>query len=158
MEKKKRISKWKIGVGIGLVCLLVFLLVNAAVEANPWDSGGCFSVTFDKLAMATADRAVIVVGEERYEISDIQLVRDITEQTMCATNTDLCCSSRGNRWIEIYRGESLVRRMRWEEFHDSVIVYEADLTHWVFPSSDGHGLVSLSDELLAELKAVIGAD
>ena len=151
--KEKRHPKWVIPVIIASVVLLL-LVLNVSIEANPNDGGGCYSIAFDKLPMLMADKAVICVDGERYEITDTNLVDQITDETMCATNTDLCFSEN-DRWIELYCGKTLIRRMRWEDHHDSVIVYEADIAHWVFPSMEGYGMVTLSDELLSKLYAVL---
>ena len=73
-----------------------------------------------------------------------------------ATNTDLRHPNT-ERWIELYRGDRLIRRMRWEDNHGGIVVYEADWLHWVFPGDSGEGLVYPSEELLAQLNALISA-
>ena len=54
MNIKKK--KWILLICVVIFCLL--LLINIGVGCNPFDSGGCISVTFDKLPMMLADRAV----------------------------------------------------------------------------------------------------
>lgn len=154
-QKRKRILCLGVCLAAAVV-LIVLPAVSAAVSMNPSDNGGCFSVAFDKAAMRSADRAVICVNEERYEISDPALVREIADQTLAATNTDLRHPNT-ERWIELYRGDRLIRRMRWEDNHGGIVVYEADWLHWVFPSDSGEGLVYPSEELLAQLNALISA-
>lgn len=136
---------------------IILILLNVGVCFNPFDGGGCISVTFDKLPMMLANRAVLCVGEERYEINDLSLVHELAKQTCVATNTDLCCKQNSNRYIEIYCGNNLVRRMQWEENHDGFIVYKTGPFHWVLFSHDGNGLAYPSEELLAKLNEVIAA-
>lgn len=157
MENKKRFTKLKIAIGAALLCVLVVLYLNVGIASDIGGSGGCISIVFDKFSMLFADRAVICVGKERYEITDRDLIHQITKETMCAGNTDLCYPKNINRWIEIYRGDTLVRRMQWrdDDFEEMVIAYQADGLHWISPSYDGHGIVFISDELLAELNKVI---
>ncbi|MDD6200516.1 MAG: hypothetical protein PUB93_04525 [Firmicutes bacterium] len=154
MDKKAiRIKK---GLFVFLVALLILLFLNVSLRINPFDGGGCISIAFDKFPMLIANRAVICYGDVRYEITDIGLVREITSETRCATNTDLRHPNT-DRWIEIYCGDTLIRRMRWEDNHDGIIVYNAGVLHWIFPSNDGEGLVYPSEELLARLNTLIGA-
>ncbi len=150
----KILKSKKIYILLGVVLLL---LLNVGVCFNPFDNGGCISVTFDKLPMMLADRAVLCVGEERYEINDLSLVHELTKQTCVATNTDLCCTESGDRYIEIYWGNTLVRRMLWERNHDKIVVYNEGVFHWVLFSQEGDGLVFPSEELIAKLNEVIAA-
>jgi hypothetical protein len=152
MDGKRKVKRW-VSLSVAL-CIVLLLQINVGVSCNPFDGGGCISVTFDKLPMMLADRAVIRVGEKHYEMTDLDFVRQITAETRCATNTDLC-HNKTDRWIDIYWGETLVRSMMWETEHDSIIVYDAGILHWVFPSDEGLGIVDPSDDLLQKLKQVI---
>lgn len=152
---KKPTRKWILLACLAGICLL--LLMNTAVCFNTQDGGGCISVAFDKLPMMIADRAVIRVGEKSYEVTDTQLVRQITSETRVATNTDLC-NHKVDRWIDIYCGDTLIRSMMWEDYHDGIVVYHAGIFHWVIPSDSGLGIVYPSDELLQKLEEVIEAD
>ena len=142
---------------VAIVCVaivLVLLFLNVAVRLNPFDNGGCFSVTLDKLPMLLANRAVIRDGENHYEITDFSFVKEITSATMCATNTDLC-SHDTDRWIDIYCGNVLIRSMQWEDNHNGIVVYQASPLHWVFPSVEGKGIVYPSEEFIAKLAAIL---
>lgn len=150
MKKKMRL-RTKLLI-VSSVVLVLLLLLNVSVRFNPKDNGGCISVALDKLPMMLANRAVLTVGEERYEISDPSLVHQIALQTVCATNTGLC---RGNtdRWIELYWGSIPVRKMQWEDFHDQVVVYYDDGLHWIAGPGET-SLANLSDEVKEKLKAL----
>jgi hypothetical protein len=151
MDGKRKVKRWILLSAAISIALL--LLINVGVSCNPFDGGGCISVTFDKLPMMLADRAVIRVGEKHYEITDRDFVRQITTETRCATNTDLCYN-KTDRWIDIYCGNTLIRSMMWESEHNGIIVYEAGVFHWVFPSAEGQGIVDPSNDLLQNLKQV----
>ncbi len=149
--KGKHCNKWIRLVCVTAVCIL--LLLNVAVRINPFDGGGCISVAFDKLPMMLANRVVLRSGENRYEITDGELVRQITSETRCATNTDLCYG-KADRWIDIYCGNVLVRSMMWESEHNAIIVYRADVFHWILPSDEGFGMVDPSYDLIEKLENV----
>ena len=154
-NNRSRTRKWILLVCLVSACLLLF--VNVAVSFNTRDGGGCISVTFDKLPMMFADRAVIRVGEISYEITDDDLLRQIVSETRVATNTDLC-NHKVDRWIDVYCGDTLVRSMMWEDYHDGIVVYHAGVSHWVFPSDSGLGIVYPSEELLQKLEEIIKAN
>jgi len=140
-----------------LVFILTFIILSffcVSISINPFDNGGCFSVTFDKFPMLIADRVVIRVGDKKFEITDNEMVCEVTSATICATNTDLRYP-KTNRWIDIYCGNILIRSMRWEDNHNGIIVYHADIFHWVFPSINGDGLVYPSIDLIEKLEEVI---
>ena len=141
---------------IAFLVLLGLLITNVAVCVNPFDGGGCFSVALDKFQMLTADRVVIRVEERSYETTDPELIRLITSETRVATNTDLSYP-KTDRWIDIYRGDVLIRSMRWADNLNQIVVYHADNTHWVFPSYDGDGIILPSTELINKLIEVIDA-
>lgn len=154
MKYKVQTSEWIVLGCFVVVCLL--LLVNAAVCFNTNDGGGCISVSFDKLPMLIADRVVIRVGEQSYEVTDMELVRQITSETKVATNTDLC-NHEIDRWIDVYCGDTLIRSMMWEDYHDGIVVYHAGFLHWIIPSDSGLGIVYPSEELLQKLEEIVKA-
>ena len=160
MKKKIALNKRQIvGCCTIIACLVIvclLMLIHVDVCFNTRDGGGCISVTFDKLQMMNADRAVIRVGDKSYEITDDELIRQITAETRVATNTDLC-NHNTDRWIDIYCGDTLIRSMMWENNHDGIIVYHADICHWVIPSDSGLGIVYPSEALLQKLEEIIGA-
>ena len=139
------------------VVVIGLLFMNVAVSATPNLGGGCISVTFDKFLMQLVDRAVLRDGNDSYEITDADLIEQIKSETLCATKTDLCHSETTDRWIELYIGDMLVRQMRWEDEHDQIIVYQADLFHWIIYSLDGDGMVQPSADLTAKLYEILEA-
>lgn len=139
---------------IGVVLLL--LLTNVGISINPGDNGGCISVTFDKLPMLLAQKAILCVDGEQYDVSDTKLVREIVRESVVATNTDLRYVNT-ERWIDIYCGNCLVRRIHWiTGDYPMFIVYNASPIHWIFFSNDGDGIVFPSDKLINNLESVIG--
>jgi hypothetical protein len=126
---KARIARYIILLVIAI--LIVYPLLNVGFHFNLFDSGGCIAIVYDKAAMRAADKVVLCVGEDRYDITDAALVSWITEEAMAATHTHLRFHEHTDRWIEIYRGETLVRRMRWAECADptGVFVYQEDEKH-----------------------------
>ena len=132
--------------------LMVLLNVGACINLN--DTGGCISITFDKLPMLLVDRAVLGINEKEYVISDIKFARKIAQESIVASNTDLCIHDR-DRWIDLYVGDVRVRRIYWEEEHDSFLVYEADGVHWVLFSAGGEGFIFPSDDLIDTLESII---
>ena len=139
------------------VLVIGLLFMNVAVSATPDLGGGCISITCDKFLMKLVDRAVLCNKNNRYEITDADLIEQIKSETLCARQTDLCHSEITNRWIELYIGDMLVRQMRWEGEHDQIIVYNTDFFHWIFPSSDGVGLIQPSADLSAKLYEILDA-
>ena len=164
MIKKQKV--WRVIV----VCLLViaaisayplaYLIKNVAICFNPFDSGGCVTIVYDKAAMRAADRVVLCVGEDRYEITDADFVDEITEELMIATHTGLRYAAI-DRWIEIYSGDTLVRRMMWAECTDrnGVFIYFEDALHPIYHNypTDGpaDGQIHPSDELVIWLNDVL---
>lgn len=136
------------------VTVLFMLILNVGISVNLRDSGGCISVTFDKFPMLLVNKAVLCVDGKQYDISDSKLVRQIANESIVATNTDLCIHSK-ERWIDLYLGNLLVRRIYWEPEHDMFIVYKESLIHWIFFSFEGDGLVFPSDELIQSLESII---
>ena len=166
MTRKQKV--WRVIV----VCLLViaaisayplaYLIKNVAICFNPFDAGGCIAIVYDKAAMRAADRVVLCVGEDRYEITDADFVDDITDELMVASRSGLRFAEI-DRWIEIYDGDTLVRRILWAECTDAkgVFIYYEDKLHPVY--QDEHleytedGQIIPSDELVEKLNAIIVA-
>lgn len=151
------VNKHKIAVAC-IIILLLLLFLNVSVHFNPFVNGGCFSITFDKLPMLLANKAVIRVGEDSYVITDIRLVHKLTSETICATHTDLRYPNT-DRWIDIYCGRTLIRSMRWENLHDGIVVYnvhnDSSILHWILPTDGGDGIVYPSEELISKLESMI---
>ena len=142
-----------------LAALAVYRLFNIAIHFNLFDSGGCIAIVSDKAAMRAADKVVLCVGEDRYEITHVFWVHWITEETMVATHTCLRYNSHTDRWIEIYHGETLVRRMQWATCVDEtgVFVYQEDSTHQIYSGYTGpeEGMIFTSKILAEKLNAII---
>ena len=137
------------------ILVVVFLVFNVGVHFNLKNGQDCLSIVFDKLPMLLANRAVLVCGTNRYDISDTDLVGDIVQETMIATRSGLRYMTQ-DRWIEIYCGPILIRRIEWVGGLDEMfIVYQPDLIHWVIPMAEG--MVFPSEELLARLNALMDA-
>lgn len=166
MIKKQKV--WRVIV----VCLLViaaisayplaYLIKNVAICFNPFDAGGCVAIVYDKAAMRAADRVVLSVGEDRYEITDADFVDEITEELMVASHTWLVYHEyETEQWIEIYAGETLVRRMIWAGSASAkgVFIYFEDELHPIYQNYvSGYvddGQIRASDELVEKLNAII---
>ncbi len=147
MDKKKKLILW----GSVALCLCLVFALFVGIRVAPYE---CITVVFDKFSMKDADRVVIRVGSAAYEVTDRALVDEITDATLYAERWGQCCDENTDRWIEVYRGENLVRRMRWEANHDSVLVYEPDGGHWILGTQEP-GQAYLSEELMERLEAVL---
>lgn len=161
----KRTNKVRI-----VLCVLVLVVAaisvyhfsSVAIRCNLFDNGGCIAIVYDKASMRAADKVVLCVEENRYDITDVFLVHWITEATMVATHTNLRYHSHTDRWIEIYHGETLVRRMQWAECVDEtgVFVYREDSTHPIYtldPAGSEGGMIFPSKKLVEKLNAIIDA-
>ncbi len=156
-------KKWILRYMIVLVlaALAVYRVFNIGIRCTLFDSGGCIAIVYDKAAMRAADKVVLCVGEDRYDITNVFLVHWITEETMVATHTGLRYYSHIDRWIEIYRGETLVRRMQWADclYETGVFVYQEDSTHPIYSGNvdPEDGMIFPSKLLVEKLNAIIAA-
>lgn len=139
-----------------LILLIVFLSQFVAIHVDNifGKAGACISVALDKKAVQNADKVVLYAAAKTVTVTDEALIKEISDELQVANCTDLCGAKR-DWWIEIYDGDQLVRRMRWEDCHELVEVYTADFTHWVWPSETKIGLVELSDDLKAKLYQLV---
>ncbi len=149
MERKKVRILIAVGAAFLGLCLAVGLFVG--IRIAPYE---CITVVFDKYQMKNADRVLIRQGNQCFEVTDRDLVDEITDATLYAERWGQCCDEKTDRWIEVYCGDNLVRRMRWEANHDSVLVYEPDAGHWILGTQES-GQVYPSAELLEKLDTVI---
>ena len=145
-----------------LVALFAYRMCNIAIRCTLWaNSGGCIAIVYDKAAMRAADKVVLCVGENRYDITNVFLVHWITEETMAATRTGLRYHSHTDRWIEIYHGETLVRRMQWAECVDEtgVFIYQEDSHHPIYSGyvDPEDGMIFPSKLLVEKLNAIIAS-
>ncbi|MBE6924363.1 MAG: hypothetical protein E7466_03890 [Ruminococcaceae bacterium] len=150
MSKKKKIS---IIVGSLFVLLIISLFLNVSVAGEPGDAGGCISISFDKWDMQRADKVIIYYGGEQYTVTDTEFIQALTRQTLAGTSSEYCCSHFEDGWVEIYRGDRLIRRMRYVEAHGA-LAYEADIGHWVLNGEESHAF--LSRDVENQLRQIIG--
>ena len=156
-------KKWILRYMIVLVvaAISVYHFSSVAIRCNLFDNGGCIAIVYDKASMRAADKVVLCVEENRYDITDVFLVHWITEETMVATHTGLRYHSHTDRWIEIYHGETLVRRMQWAEclYETGVFVYQEDSTHPIYSGyvDPEDGMIFPSKLLVEKLNAIIAA-
>lgn len=139
----------------GLVCifLIITLFLNASIAGEPGDAGGCISISFDKWDMQRADKVMIYYDGEQYTVTDPEFIQALTTETLAGTFSEYCCSHFEDGWIEIYRGDRLIRRMRYIENHGA-LAYEADIAHWVLSGEESHAF--LSREVEDQLRQIIG--
>ena len=122
---------------------------------------GCISIAFfEKQKMRTVDKVVLRTGEKAVTITDMELVNQITSETIVATHTGIKFPPNG--YIDLYSGDVLVRSMVWGIGAQTVKVYEVDHTHWVMISlwdwgnqSKNPALAYLSDELAEKLNTLL---
>ena len=145
------------------IIVLVLLVLNVNLGFYPngakYSGQGCISVSFDKMLLLLADRIVVRQGNALYEITDRKLIWDVVTESRLPTNAGLRYMQT-DRWIEIYCGDLLVRKMRWATALDGdvFVVYEADSLHWIFPEDLSEGQVFPSADLVARLEAACGID
>ena len=151
MDKVKKKRIWILVSGL---CIGVLLLLNVGI-AGGWETDhSALCICFDKWDMMTADKVVVWDGATQYTVTDPDFVRQLTrETTVAAYNEQYCCAGETGGWIEIYKGDRLIRRMRWVQNHD-MVAYEADLLHWVLFGKEGHA--ALSNELIEKLNELTG--
>ena len=140
MSRKKLI----IG-GLANLCLilLIVLSLSVSVSGEPGMAGGAVCISFDKWDMQHSDKIVIGYRGGIYTVTDPVFVRSFAQETLAGTYSDYCCSNLNDGWVEIYRGDRLLRRMRYIANHGA-FAYEADATHWVLFGEEGHAFLSKS--------------
>ena len=116
-------------------------------------AGGGVCVSFDKWNLMRSDKIVLEVSGEVYTITDEDLIRSISKESVAGTYSDYCCAHSPDGWMEIYRGDCLLRRMDYVSNHGA-LAYDADITHWVFFGEKGHAF--LSNETRQKLETIIG--
>lgn len=115
-------------------------------------AGGAVCISFDKWDMLRADKIIIDYRGERYTVTDPAFVQAFSKETLAGTYSEYCCSNLNDGWVEIYRGDRLLRRMRFIANHDA-FAYEADSAHWVLFGKEGHAF--LSRDLTQQLEKII---
>jgi len=140
-------------VSLCVVLLVLVLSLNVSVAGEPGMAGGCVSISFDKWDMLRADRVIIETRGETYTVTDPAFVRSFSRETLAGTYKDYCCAQMEDGWMEIYRGNRLLRRMRYISNHNA-LAYEADAAHWVLFGKEGHAF--LSEDMCKKLEEIIG--
>ena len=115
-------------------------------------AGGAVCVSFDKWDMMRADKIILQYRGETYVVTDLEFVRAFCSETFAGTYSEYCCSNLDDGWVEIYRGDRLLRRMRYIANHGA-FAYEADMAHWVLFGKEGHAF--LSGDLDQKLQEII---
>ena len=140
--------------GLCVIFLIILACLTVGVAGKPGEAGGCIAISFDKWDMQRADKVIMYYNGQEYVITDVEFVRTLTAETMAGTFQDYCCANLDDGYMEIYRGERLIRTMRYIQNHDA-FAYEADAGHWVLFGEEGHAF--LSRETAKQLEARIKA-
>ena len=138
---------------IGCAIILIPLSLCCVACRITDEAGGCIAVVFDKQDVKNADRIVLRDGDTVITLAEPTLVRDLASEFVVANRSGLCGYYR-DRWMEIYRGDRLVRNIHWNDHDDLVTAYEADAGHWVLFGGD-KGQIQLSDEIVDTINALI---
>ena len=149
-QKKKRIM-----IGLVSLCLILMIILplNVGISGEPLDAGGTVCISFDKWDMLRADKLIIGFDGETYTVTDLEFIRAFSKETLAGTHSEYCCSNLNEGWVEVYRGDRMVRRMRYIANHEA-FAYEADITHWVLFGKEGHAF--LSRDTWEKLQEIIG--
>ena len=144
---------------LGVLCC--FFLICSRVSMNLFGSeaGECLSVAlFGKLELKHVDKIVLRTVEQEIIITDAALIDEVVSETAIATHTQLC-GCEADISIELFRGDKCVRSMEWEIGHNTVKVYETDISHWILIplGKQNGGYVYLSDGLSSRLNGVIAS-
>ena len=151
MSQKK---KWIIFSLVSLcLILLIALSLSVRISGEPGMAGGAVCVSFDKWDMLRADKIIIGYRGQIYTVTDPAFVQAFSQETLAATYSAYCCSNSDDGWVEIYRGNRLLRRMRYIANHEA-FAYEADAAHWVLFGKEGHAF--LSQNTWKKLREIIG--
>ncbi|MBQ7415417.1 MAG: hypothetical protein IJW14_00085 [Oscillospiraceae bacterium] len=140
---------------LAAVAVLITVVACNVSFGMSTDAYAAMSIAFDRQAMASADRIVVTAKGTEIEITDPELIAQVTQQTAAATHMKFSCPE--DRRIDIYCGDRLIRSMGWSTCCDMVNVYDTNGTHWVI-SVEGieeGGSVYLSEELRSKLNALI---
>ena len=135
-------KKLRILVIAGLcLAVVITLFLTMGISGDPLAEGGVVCISFDKWDMQRADKIVIGHREETHTITDPAFIKAFCKETLAGTYHEYCCSDLDEGWVEIYRGDQLLRRMRFIANHDA-FSYEADIAHWVLFGDEGHAFLS----------------
>ena len=154
MKNRKRLLLW-----IGLCCAALITLCASqfiGIHNGLFSSvgGSCIAVVFDKAEVKGADKVVYKAAGKEITITDSEAVKKIASQFVVANRAGLC-NSQDDRYMYIYNGDKLVRSLRWRCCEEIVDIYEADASHWLFPSECSTGQVELSKDFLDYLDGLV---
>ena len=148
----------------GILLLLVIGIIIAsqfmAIHIDDFRNLGCTAVVFDKWDMDRVDRVVIETPNGETTITNEDLIRQITQETMVATSSGIKMAY-GGTVIKLYCNDRLIRSMRQgtgEGYEKIVEVYTVDKYHPIFRDDADTGQIQLSSDLLEKIKAALKAD
>ena len=154
----RRLSKKTIFISIFALLFVVIIFVNSVANIGSsnifTESYGGFSVAFDKKEIKTVDRVVISIEDQEVVITDTDFVNLIVNETKVATHIGISCPE--DRRIDLYCGDKLIRTMGWSTCCDTVHVYNADATHWIFSieGCEEAGFIYLTDTLIEKINDI----
>ena len=139
------------------ILLIAFVVMNTGFGCNPngtegYTSQGCISIVLDRVPVLLSNKAILYHDNKVVEITDRRLLLRLAAETAVATNGGLCYDRNSTTRIELYCGDWRVRDMIWSWNEGDMVVYKADVLHWIFGFNTGH--VMPSAELTSELKAL----
>ena len=142
-----------------IVLVVLVVIICSLFRFTYFDSqpGECMSVSlFGRFELQNIDKAVVAADGKKWTITDSNLIEQICNETRVADRVNLCTDS--SKRIDLYSGDRLVRSMKWSSCCNTVEVYEPGITHWLIAplgTKVEGGYVELSDDLLAQLNAVM---
>ncbi|MBQ3215797.1 MAG: hypothetical protein IJB11_06750 [Oscillospiraceae bacterium] len=152
-------TKKRIIIIIGLVVLLV-LVCTVSVRCTYFsgDVGECLSIAFfEKQKLSGIDRVVIEdFTGKKVETTNKDFISRLCDKTTVATRSSAPHGGY-DKWIYMYRGEELVRTMKWADCCNHLEIYEGDALHWLFTPAGGSsevGYVQLPKDLIADMNAL----
>lgn len=151
--KNKKTVKWE---WLIFLCIVSFILICVCLGRMSFTPGSKFIALspFGRLELLGVDKAVITIDGESVTVTDAELLGRIVDETTIANEAYSCEHGSKDRSIDLYRGDKLVRSMKWYDCTDFVRVYDADLIHWLFPPEAQAGYAELSRDLVRSLEAL----
>lgn len=145
----------KIKPAIVELCIVLALLVVGICSLFRLSPGECISVSlFGRFELRNIDRVVITSNGNEWTITNPDFIEQLCDETRIAEHVNLCMHD--SKTIDLYAGNRLVRSMKWGPCCDAVEVYKPGISHWLIGGFGiDSGCVYLSDELLAQLNAII---
>ena len=137
------------------LCIVLALLVVGICSLFRFSPGECICVSlFGRFELRNIDKVIISADGKEWTITDPNLIEQLCDETRVAEHINPC--TRDGRKIDLYSGDRLVRSMIWGTCCDQIEVYKPSIIHWVIGGiGTESGSISMSEELLAKLNAVI---